>query len=201
MKIISCSPANGGCGGSARFSRRSLSMFLPVPTVPRSPVIIMLNDSAEVRVNAPTLAWTSSYSSMWGTIVLHVLVVTVLVIIIIFSRVLLQIRGIRSRKILSQTTSSSYRPSRRKIWDFWRDYCVANINQIVSYRAFNQEWYIKWNIGLVPFSFSFFIAKKFSMSLMIALREMIICLPNWFLRRYTMCCLQNYIPWQISDKN
>lgn len=35
------------------FRNRSCSVFLPVPTVLRSPVIIMLNDSAEARVNVP----------------------------------------------------------------------------------------------------------------------------------------------------
>lgn len=61
MKITSYTPANGGHGGSAR-SLATGRVFLPVTTVLRSPVIIMLNDSAEARVNAPTLASTGSCS-------------------------------------------------------------------------------------------------------------------------------------------
>lgn len=46
--------------GVRSLSRNTGRVFLPVTTVLRSPVIIMLNDSAEVRVNAPTLASTGS---------------------------------------------------------------------------------------------------------------------------------------------
>lgn len=61
MKITSYTPVNGGHGGSAR-SLATSRVFLPVTTVLRSPVIIMLNDSAEARVNAPTVASTDSCS-------------------------------------------------------------------------------------------------------------------------------------------
>ncbi|EGI60070.1 hypothetical protein G5I_11861 [Acromyrmex echinatior] len=65
MKITSYTPVNEGHGGSALSLSLSLAtgrVFLPVTSVLRSPVIIMLNDSAEVRVNAPTLTSTGSYS-------------------------------------------------------------------------------------------------------------------------------------------
>jgi len=67
MKITSYTPANGSHGGSAH-SLATSRVFLPVTTVLRSPVIIMLNDSAEVRVNAPrpTLASTGLLLSRYG---------------------------------------------------------------------------------------------------------------------------------------